>query len=164
MGTGKTHWGRLWSDTHHVDFIDLDKEIEKVSGLSIPAIFEKKGEAFFRKIEAELLRATGSNQNCIVSCGGGAPCFAHNMEWMNANGHTVFLEAAPAYLFENIKKEAGTRPLIKNMNEAELLFFIEQKLKERLSFYSQAHTTISARDLTEKSFETIIEKITNDHA
>jgi len=161
MGSGKSHWGKLWAKTHQVDFLDLDKEIENACGLSIPDIFEKKGEGFFREMEAEMLRATTARQNCIVSCGGGAPCFSGNMEWMNANGHTVFLEAAPVYLFENIKKEAGTRPLINHMNEAELLFFIEQKLKERMPFYSQAKTIVSAKDLTEQSFENIIQQITS---
>jgi shikimate kinase len=156
MGTGKSHWGRFWSKAHKMAFIDLDKEIEKVFGMDIPDIFEKKGEEEFRKMEAELLRATAEKKNCIVSCGGGAPCFYNNMEWMNTNGHTVFLEATPAYLFENIKKERGTRPLINHLNEGELLFFIEQKLKERMPFYSQAKITVAAKDLTEASFETII--------
>ncbi|MCP9753274.1 shikimate kinase [Ferruginibacter sp. HRS2-29] len=161
MGSGKSHWGKIWAKVHQLEFIDLDKEIEHACGLLIPDIFEKKGEDFFRDMEARMLRATAANDDCIISCGGGAPCFAGNMEWMNANGHTIFLEAPPVYLFENIKKETGTRPLINHMNEAELLFFIEQKLKERMPFYRQAKTTAPAKELTEESFEKIIQQITS---
>ena len=51
MGSGKTHWGRIWAAEAGLDFFDLDTEIEKSEGLSVAAVFEKKGEAFFDWIE-----------------------------------------------------------------------------------------------------------------
>ncbi len=164
MGTGKSHWGQLWSLAHNVKFVDLDKEIEKESGLSVADIFEKKGEAYFRRAEAAALRSMITYENCIIACGGGAPCFMHNMNWMNDHGRTIFLSAKPAYLFQNIEKEKGKRPLLKDLNEAEMLFFIEQKLKERMPFYSQATVTVNAEELTEGSFEDIVKQLTNHHA
>ena len=165
MGTGKSHWGSLWAAAHHVNFIDLDKEIERSEGMAILDIFEKKGEDHFREVEARELRLLGDQENCIIACGGGAPCFHENMEWMNSKGHTIFLEANPQYILANIEKEKGKRPLLKNMNDAELLFFIEQKIKERIEFYKQSKTVLAAKDLTDKSFEAILNIVkTNQHA
>lgn len=165
MGTGKSHWGDLWAAAHNINFIDLDKKIEEAEGMPILDIFEKKGEDYCREAEARELRLLGDEENCIIACGGGAPCFYENIEWMNSKGHTVFLEANPQYILANTEKEKGKRPLLKNMNDAELLFFIEQKIRERTGFYRQAKTTLAAKDITEKSFEAILNTIkTNEDA
>jgi len=156
MGTGKSHWGKRWAQLHDMSFIDLDEIIEKTEGQSVVDIFEKAGEDYFRVKEASILRDQLTQQNCIVSCGGGTPCFYDNITWMNQHGYTVYLSAAAPYILKNVLDEKEKRPLVKNINEAELLFFIEQKLKERSPFYNQAKLILDAENLTETSLQGLI--------
>ena len=155
MGSGKSHWGKLWAQQTGMDFYDLDEIIETKQGKTIAAIFEKEGEPFFRELETEALLGFTGKDRCIVACGGGAPCFNDNMEWMNENGTTVYLSATPQFIFNHVIEEKAKRPLIKKLNEAELLFFIEQKLKEREPFYTQATFTLPADELDENSLATL---------
>lgn len=148
MGSGKTYWGRILSAQLHRKFIDLDQLIESKEQMSVQQIFEKNGEDWFREKEALSLRSIIDEENIVVSCGGGTPCFHDNMRFMNETGTTIFLQAAPKFLLQNIVKEPGARPLLKNMNEAEMLFFIEKKLEERNSFYLQAKCTWNVETLT----------------
>jgi shikimate kinase len=152
MGSGKSHWGKIWAAMHKFDFIDLDEEIEKREQQSVADIFEKKGEDYFREKEAKALRSLDLAENTIISCGGGSPCFYDNMDWMNEHGLTVFLNASPHYILNNIKNEKDKRPLLKHTNDAELLFFIEQKIKERMSFYNKAKVIVEAATLHSHSF------------
>lgn len=152
MGSGKTHWGKIWSAKFAYHFIDLDEEIEKIEGKTIADIFEFKGEAYFRKVEAATLRSIPANENTIVSCGGGTPCFYENISWMNNNGSSIYLSTTPAEILERVIAETDKRPLIKKMNPAELLFFIEKTLKDRAEFYNVATITVLSNKLTEQSF------------
>jgi len=154
MGSGKTYWGKIWAQKNDLDFYDLDEMIETKESRSIASIFEKEGEAYFRKIETALLHSFSDKYNCIISCGGGTACFNNNMQWMNEHGTTVYLAATPTYILSRVKEEKDKRPLINKLNEAELLFFIEQKLKEREPFYSQAQLILPVTELNDNSLST----------
>ncbi|MDB5202446.1 MAG: shikimate kinase [Ferruginibacter sp.] len=156
MGSGKSYWGHRWSLQYDIPYYDLDLEIENETQLSITEIFESKGEDYFRRAEADALRKMGLITNGVIACGGGTPCFHENMNWINAHGESIFLDAAPAFLLENIKKEKGRRPLIDVENENELLFFIEKKLKERMPFYTKAKHRLQAKEITVTSLDNII--------
>lgn len=158
MGSGKTYWGKLWASGTGMNYFDLDDIIEKQEEMSIEAIFEKKGEEYFREKESALLRNMDKHEDCIISCGGGTPCFDGNMQWMNENGITVYLQANPVKLIENILLEIDKRPLLKKINKGEMLFFVEQKLKERDPFYSQAKVILSVKDIDVTSIQDIIQK------
>lgn len=153
MGSGKSHWGRIWAAQYKLGFIDLDEIIEIEEGKSVVDIFESKGEDYFREIEAKKLRELGALKNTIIACGGGAPCFKDNMQWMNENGISVYLTATPDEILRRLAKGQAQRPLIKKLNQAELLFFIERKLKEREPFYNQANIILPSADITEHTFE-----------
>ena len=155
MGSGKTYWGKIWAQKKGLDFYDLDETIEEKEGRSIATIFEKEGEDYFRKTETEALHTFSEKDNCIIACGGGAACFNDNMRWMNKNGMTVYLSATPPYILSRIKDEKDKRPLINKLNEAELLFFIEQKLKEREPFYNQAKIILPVADLNDESLSAL---------
>ncbi len=156
MGTGKSHWGEQWAKEFKMEFFDIDSLIEKEEQASVVDIFEKAGEDYFRVKEASKLRDLLHNENCIISCGGGAPCFYDNMGLMNESGTTVYLTASPQYILEKVLLEKEKRPIIKHINEAELLFFIEQKLKERFPFYCQAKITLNAETLNTDSLHSVI--------
>ena len=106
MGTGKSNWGKQWAALHNMSFLDLDELIEKAEEKSVVDIFEKAGEDYFRVKETSILRDQCLQQNTIISCGGGTPCFNDNMAWMNEHGFTIYLSASAPYIF---KKCAGRK-------------------------------------------------------
>ncbi len=155
MGSGKTYWGSIWARQMGLEFYDLDEVIEKEHGKTISVIFEKEGEDHFRKIETIALHAFAEKHNCIIACGGGTACFNDNIQWMNENGTTIYLSATPQYIFDRVLDDKEKRPLINKHNEAELLFFIEQKLKEREPFYTQAKKILTVTELKDDTLSTI---------
>ena len=163
MGSGKSYWGKQWAEHLHYNFVDLDNRIIEAENSSVSRIFEKKGEPYFRKLEADILRSL-TEPNTVVACGGGTSVYEENLNWMNKNGITIYLKAPASYLLENIKKEPGQRPLIKETNEAELLFFIQQKLKERDTFYGQAKYILEVEKVNLKSLQNIIKTNTSKNA
>jgi shikimate kinase len=147
MGAGKSYLGKQLAKETGSEYIDLDEELVKHSGITINQIFEQYGEDHFRKLETEMLHKisndlnhrdneTNSKENYyFLGCGGGTPCFNNNMEWMNKNGITVWLNPSIIVLFSRLRNEQDDRPLIKGLGEYELITFIENKLAERRKFY-----------------------------
>ena len=151
MGSGKTHWGRIWSSKSGVAFFDLDARIEKAFRMKIPDIFEKKGEEKFRELERYHLRKFEHKKNFLLACGGGTPCFSDNMEWMKQQGQVFYLKAKPEMILKNVMDETDQRPVLKKINPSELLFFIQKKLIEREPYYAQADFILNVEDLNEDS-------------
>ena len=158
MGSGKTHWGSIWAAANGFTFVDLDQAIEKAEGIAVAEIFEKNGEDYFRLLETKMLRRFANKQNTIIACGGGTPCFHDNIQWMNEHGTTVYISSTTNRILERVLEEQDKRPLLKKMNQAELLFFIEQKLKEREPFYTQAKIILDAEKITNDTFKEEIVK------
>lgn len=147
MGSGKTTFGKKLASSLNYPLFDLDQEIEAIVNQSVPEYFAAHGEESFRMLEKQTLQEGKYPEDCVISCGGGSPCYFDNMDWMNLNGVTVYLEMAPLALASRLKKKKYKRPLIKDLDEAGLLQFIETKLAERLPFYSKAKLTIGGIDI-----------------
>lgn len=158
MGSGKSHWGHIWALEEGYTFYDLDTEIEKVFELPVEQIFEKHGEEKFREMERYHLRKFESSKKCLVACGGGAPCFFDNLEWMKQHGTVIYLKASPEYILNRVMDETEKRPLLKKINSSELLFFIEQKLKERDPVYLQADHVLEVSSLNKNSLKLLQKK------
>ncbi len=156
MGSGKTHWGKIWSLQSGMPFFDLDEIIEQQQQKTIAQIFEQNGESYFRNLETAALQNFANKQNCIVACGGGTPCFNNNMQWMNENGTTVYLKATPDEIIKRVIGEQEKRPLIKNLSAQELYTFIEKKITEREAFYLQVKKILPVLSLTENTIETLL--------
>ncbi len=156
MGVGKSYWGDIWAKELAISFMDLDRWIEYQTGMLVEDIFKKKSENYFRIREAEILRETARENNCIIATGGGAPCFNNNMEWMNRYGITILLEASPAYLLNRLRNDDAVRPLLKNLNESEIGYYIEKKLEERMPFYSQAQFRLSCEGLSKNTLRELL--------
>ena len=156
MGSGKSHWGRIWATKNHLKFFDLDAKIEKAFKMTITEIFEKKGEEKFRELERYHLRKFDTKKNFVLACGGGTPCFTDNMDWMKSQGKVFYLKATPEKILEQVMHETEQRPVIKNVNPSELLFFIQKKLAEREPFYSQADAILDVNLLDENSLSTLL--------
>ncbi len=138
MGCGKSHWGRLLAEKRGVPFLDLDDLIAAEAGKSIADIFAAQGEESFRALEREALRRLPHLPQSVIATGGGTPCFFDNMDWMNKQGSTVYLKTAPTLLVERLRREKEIRPLLAEVNDADLQSFIEKKLAEREPHYLQA--------------------------
>ena len=152
MGSGKSHWGRIWAIRHGYTFYDLDEEIERDFKMTVKEIFETQGEEKFRELERSYLRNLENKKNYLISCGRGTPCFYDNMEWMKRHGQVIYLKATPKYILARIVNETLKRPLLKKVNTSELLLFIQEKLKEREPVYLKAHHILEVESLNEDSF------------
>jgi shikimate kinase len=101
---------------------------------SIPLLMNKLGEAEFRLLESKYLKIVFEKQNVLVSTGGGTPCFFDNMNNINANGTSIYLEMDEKSLTNRLVNNTESRPLIKGKNKKELLDFIKSHLKERRTY------------------------------
>ncbi len=161
MGSGKSHISKILSDKINFKLFDLDKEISKRNKLSIPEIFKLKGEIYFRKLEREVLEEILATENNIVlSVGGGTPAYYNNMEIINHNSKSFFLTASVPVLTERLKKQKEKRPLIAHLNDEDLPEFIAKHLFERNAFYSKAQHQINTNNRTpDEIVDEIIEKM-----
>ena len=157
MGSGKTYLGGLWAAKHGLTFYDLDTLIEEEERMNVAEIFKRRGEDYFREKEAAVLRNTDRFHDCIIACGGGTPCFYDNIDWMNRNGVTIFLDAGVEAIYAHIMPQKALRPLLPDTDEEGLKNFIRLKKSERLHFYEQAQIILQDEDLTTEGFNTIIE-------
>lgn len=161
MGCGKSHISKILSEKLNFKLIDLDKEIFRRNKLTIPEIFEKKGEIYFRKLEREALEEIlASEENVVLSLGGGTPVYYNNMEIINHNSKSIFLRASVATLSERLSKQKEKRPLIANISDENLPEFIAKHLFERNEFYSKAQFSINTDARTPEAIAAeIIEKL-----
>jgi shikimate kinase len=138
MGSGKNFWAEKLSASLHIPAFDLDKEIEKAEGKTVAEIFTENGEAYFRQRENEVLKSFATKNNFILAAGGGAACFHNNIDWMNENGITIWIDDAPAIIAERLKKEKSHRPLIASVKDEELTDFLTEMRDKRKPFYAKA--------------------------
>lgn len=138
MGTGKTTLGRALARDLDIQFCDLDQYIEQRYMKSVSQLFSQFGEEKFRKIESSLLREAGEFENVIISCGGSTPLWYDNMEYMNAQGATIFMDTSIPVLFSRLAVARIARPLIASKNDEELMAYIESELERRRPGYEKA--------------------------
>jgi shikimate kinase len=148
MGCGKTTLGRKLANRLGYDFMDLDHILEAQEGMTIAEYFAKYGEDAFRKLESEVLKQTKYPKPAVVSTGGGLPCFFDNIDWMNANGKTIYIKLSPKTLADRLEKEKEERPLLRQHQGEALVAFIADKLIEREPFYNKANIVADGLSLT----------------
>ncbi len=155
MGSGKSTIGLLVSKKLNISFVDIDKLIEKESNMKIAEIFDKKGEAFFRKLEERITLRALLSSNIIISLGGGGflnekirkEVILNNMSiWLNWNNQTLF----------NRIKMSKKRPMAFNLGEKELLELIIKRKKT----YSKAKIKIDCEKLSKNK---IVSKIIDSY-
>jgi shikimate kinase len=147
MGSGKSTAGKKLASALGWTFIDLDRKIEEHEGKTIPQIFTQDGEDRFRSVESEVLRSTEQLSETVVSTGGGTPCHGDNMDFMLDTGLIIYLKMAPSQLMQRLMNSTGERPLLKNVPDDKLIFFIEEKLAFREKCYNRANIIIEGLDL-----------------
>ena len=133
MGSGKTSIGSLVAKKLNLDFIDIDKEIEKELGLSIKKIFLNKGEDYFRKFEEKITIKKLRLKPTVISLGGGAFLNSNIRKEVLKNHLSFWLNWDHEILINRIKN-SKKRPLAINSTENELIDLI----KKRSNIYSKA--------------------------
>ena len=112
MGAGKTAVGRAVAAKLDVPFLDSDAEIEAAANLSVPEIFQRDGEVFFRKRETEVIRRLLETQSGILSTGGGAYLAQVNRDNIRQKGVALWLDAGLDLLWGRVRHK-DTRPLLR---------------------------------------------------
>ena len=157
MASGKSSVGRILAERLNLDFIDLDAYIELKENLSVSKIFAEKGEIHFRLKETEhLAELLNSETSFVLSVGGGTPCYANNIQLIANNSDSFYLKASLNTLYNRLKRQRKSRPLIANLKLENLKEFIAKHLFERASYYEQAKYSLNTDD---KIVNEIVEEI-----
>ncbi|MCU1319241.1 MAG: Shikimate kinase [Edaphobacter sp.] len=145
MGAGKSTVGRLLAARFGWNFLDLDTHLEQRTGATIPQLFQRHGEARFRRLESTALASALSHSNTILALGGGTPEDLTNrllLEQTPAT-FTIFLDAPFPTLFDRCMLQDIGRPVLEDPAAAQLRFARRHPLYTRL-----ARLTIDTTALT----------------
>jgi shikimate kinase len=145
MGAGKTTTGHLVADRLGWGYCDSDADVEAMTGLSVPELFERDGEGAFRKAEATVLaESCASPSPLVISVAGGAVLDPANRALIARSGTVVWLRARPETLGARVGDGAG-RPLLGDDPTAAM----GRLLSARAPFYTElADLVIDVDDLT----------------
>ncbi len=158
MGSGKSYWTKKMAKWNKCVGYDLDALIEMNEEKTIAEIFNEDGEDHFRKVEAKILRWFKEKKKFIIATGGGTPCFQENMHWMKKEGIVIWLDEPVEVLVKRLSPEKNKRPLIANLSDSQIATFIEDKLVERHSFYSQANYRLTSDQINEAGLKKLMAK------
>lgn len=142
MGAGKTAIGRKLAQILDLPFIDSDHEIESVSRLTIPELFELYGEPEFRALEQRVIDRLMREGARVVSTGGGAFMNEHTRRVVSEFGVSIWLKADLDLLMERVGKKHN-RPLLKQPDPRGVM---QKLMNDRYPVYEQADITVQTRD------------------
>ncbi len=134
MGTGKTSVGKALAKKLKRCLVDVDRRIEEKEKRMIREIFEKEGEPYFRKLEAEVIREVCRQRGVVITTGGGAVLDPANVAALRESGILVCLSARPETIFKRVKN-SEKRPLLPTGDK---LAQIKKLLDAREPFYEMA--------------------------
>jgi shikimate kinase len=146
MGAGKSSIGRRLASRLGIPFIDADTEIESAAGMTIPEIFEKHGEPYFRAGEARVIARLLDNGPQVLATGGGSVMDPQTRVLIGQKGISIWLKADIDVLLKRTKRR-NDRPLVEK---------IKDLLPVREPIYAQADIIIQSRD---EPHDTIIDEI-----
>jgi len=133
MGAGKTTIGRHLATLLHKRFVDVDHEIERRTGVTIPVIFEIEGEAGFRRRESTLVDELSHDEDIVMATGGGAVLMEENRRVLKERGTVVYLHADIDTLVERTRRDRN-RPLLQTEDPRGK---IEELLRQREPIYRE---------------------------
>lgn len=142
MGAGKTAIGRKVAALLDLPFIDSDQEIEQVSRMTIPELFERYGEPEFRALESRVIQRVLETGPQVLSTGGGAFMNAQTRGLIAAQAVSIWLKADLDVLFARVAKKQN-RPLLKTEDPKATL---RRLMDERYPVYAEANVTVYTRD------------------
>ncbi|MBN9221337.1 MAG: shikimate kinase [Mesorhizobium sp.] len=142
MGAGKTAIGRKLATMLSLPFMDSDHEIESVSRMTVPELFERYGESEFRALEQRVILRLLENGPQVLSTGGGAFMNAQTREGIAAHGVSVWLKADLDLLMDRVSKKQN-RPLLKSPDPRGVL---ERLMEQRYPVYATSDVTVPTRE------------------
>src|SRR5512138_1438004 len=140
MGSGKTAVGRQLARLLRLEFFDSDAEIEHRTGVDIPYIFEKEGEAGFREREREVIDSLTRLTQVVIATGGGAILLPENREHLATRGHVVYLHTSIEQQLERTR-HGRQRPLLYTEDP-------EAKLRELMAYRLPLYRSIAQVTVT----------------
>ena len=144
MGSGKTSTGRPLAKRLGYGFVDADAVIEQAAGCSIPAIFERDGEAGFRAIERQVLNTISQRHSLVVATGGGVVTTPENWGELHS-GIVVWLDVDRGQLLARLRADSTLRPLLQQPDPEAAL---DKLLQQRRPLYGEADLTVVINDET----------------
>lgn len=156
MGAGKSTIGRRLSARLRMPFFDADAEIEAAAGMSIPDIFESRGEPDFRDGEARVIARLLDSGPAVLATGGGAFMREETRDRIRDKAVSIWLKADADIIMRRVKRRSD-RPLLQTV-DPELT--VGRLISEREPVYQQADLTIWSRDVPhEKIVDECIEAL-----
>ena len=150
-GSGKSTLARRIAGRIGWSAVDVDRNIVKAAGMSIPAIFDQLGEPAFRRLEREMLLKALERKDSIIATGGGAIVDPENRRDILAAGVTVYVKSSPEKCAYYLKRSRNRqkRPLLSDDRDLQRL--LSDQLAARAPFYESAHLTLDAatKDLSD---------------
>lgn len=156
MGVGKSFWANQLSGILQFPVVDLDSMIAEQCEQTIVDIFNNQGEAYFRRIEHEVLKHVISlHSDVIIACGGGTPCFHQNKAIMKATGIIVFLtDLLPNIAHRIQQSKTETRPLLSTKHD--VLTTLEELWIQRKACYEDCTLQIDVKQINPITFAQIL--------
>ena len=143
MGAGKTTVGRRLAAKLNRHFLDSDEEIEKAAQMTIPEIFEQRGEPEFRAGETRVIARVLKDDGIVLATGGGAFVNEETRALVKNEAISIWLKAEADILFERVSRRSN-RPLLKTANPRATL---EKLIEDRYPIYAEADVTVISRDV-----------------
>ena len=158
MGCGKSSLGRKIAKAANMQFVDMDSMIEQKEGASVSDIFAFAGEEYFRRTERNLIEELAqSEDDMVISTGGGVPTWQDNMERMNSIGESFYLCRSAKQIASRLSPHGRQkRPKLRGLSDEELVEFMTRNMAEREPFYQKATHIVECAD---KSDDSLIEYI-----
>ena len=148
MGAGKSSIGRRLATRLAIPFVDADTEIESAAGMTIPEIFAKHGEPYFRAGEARVIARLLDNGPSVLATGGGSVMDPHTRALIREKAISIWLSADLDVLVKRTKRR-NDRPLVEKIKELMPL---------REPFYAESDIVVRSRD---EPHDTIVDEIVN---
>lgn len=144
MGAGKSSIGRRIAARLNLPFVDADVEIEAAhAGLTIPEIFAKYGEPYFRDGEVRVIARLLEGGPSVLATGGGAFMREETRQRIRAKGVSMWLRADPDVILRRVKRRSD-RPLLQTDDPAAK---IQELVDQRYPVYAEADITVLSRDV-----------------
>lgn len=156
MGAGKSSVGRKLALRLGLPFVDADTEIETAAGMSIPEIFQVRGEPEFRAGEARVIARLLESGPQVLATGGGAYMNVDTRDTIRRHGIAIWLRADFDLLMRRVRRRSN-RPLLQNADPEAVM---RKLIEERYPVYAEADLTVDSRDVAHTSIvNTIIRNL-----
>ena len=160
MGCGKSSLGKKIAKAMGIRFIDTDAEVESREGATIADIVHYEGEEYFRKSERYIIEElAASDEDMVISTGGGVPLWEDNMEVMNQSGVTLYLKRTAEQIASRLSPHGREkRPKLRGLNDEELVAFMRENMAQREPYYCKATLTIDCTPMSDAELVTMIKE------